>query len=410
MARPRVRVSVLNGGLQQQGPTSFGDSAVLVASPAAPAAGYGVAFLVKSKKQINTALSQVANAEVAAALRVFYDEAPEGTKLYVMCMAQTTTLATLMASANADKVLNAGAGAVRLLGAIKFPAGGYVPTITGGLDADVHAAVSAAQTLAEGWLAQNKPFRAIIEGYAYLNAASLQDYATATNDNVACFIGSVNGSTARATMLALGRAAKLQSHVNIGRVKSGSLNLADADVVRIGNTLVDQVASVDLDTIHEKRYMTFERNENAPGFIISDDVMLTSPTSDYSSLANGRVIDNAVRVAYRTYYRELKDDVDVDENGRIAIENEKALENAIELAIASQMPGQLSANQDGTPAVTAVVNPSPDEFPQLYEDNNIPTPNLNLLQTGSIYIFIRMRPKGYLRDISLFLGYSVDAA
>lgn len=406
MSRPKVFIGLTNGGLNLQAPAAFSDSVLLVSSPAAPAAGYGVAFLVKSKKQIETAFGQVGNETVAADLKTFFDEAPEGTKLYILAMAQATTLATLVATVNIEKPLSMAEGAARLVGVVKYPAGGYVPTIVNGFDQDVPAAVAAAQTIATTWLGYRKPFRVLIEGHAFTNAGAAASYATANNSNVGVVVGSINNSTARATILALGRAAKINPQENIGKVKLGSLAIGQTDVVRIGSTIVDQMASVDLDTLHEKRYITFEKNAIASGYVFNDDNMLVAPTSDYNNLRYGRVIDNGVRIAFSTYYRELKDDVDTDENGRLAIVEEKALENAIEQAIAQQMAGQLSTNADGSAAVQCLVNPDPAVYPQLYEDNGITSPNFNLLQTGTVYIFVRMRPKGCLKYINVFLGYT----
>jgi hypothetical protein len=410
MARPGVNISLLNGGLNLQPPSAFGDSVVLVASPAAPVAGYGVAFIVKSKKQVETAFAQAGNEPVVIALSAFYDEAPEGTKLYVLAMAQATPLATLVAAANAEKALNLAAGAARLVGAIKFPAGGYTPTTTDGFDVDVHNAATAAQTLANAWFAAKKPFRVLIEGYGFTNIAAAKDYSTASLRNVGIVVGSVDASTAWATMLALGRAARVAPQQNIGRIKTGSLAIADTLPVKIGNTVVEQVLSVDLDTLHEKRYIAFEKNATAPGYVWNDDSMLTDPTDDYNNLRHGRVIDNAVRIAYATYYLQLKDDVDVDVDGRLSTVVEKALQNSIEQAISQQMGEQLSANQDGTPAVQCLVNPDPEVLPQLYEDAGINNPNFNLLQSGTVYLFVRVRPKGCLQYINVYLGYSADVS
>jgi hypothetical protein len=409
MARPGVNITLTNGGLNLQAPGAFGDSAVLVASPAAPVAGYGTAFLVKSKKQVETAFGQAGNEAVVAAIGAFYDEAPEGTKLHVLAMAQATNLATLLAAANADKPLVLAAGSVRLMAVIKFPAVGYTPTITNGFDVDVHNATTAAQTISTNWLAQKKPLRILIEGWGFTNAGAALNYADQSKANVGIVVGSVDNSTAWATMLALGRAARAEPQQNIGRVKTGSLNIADNKVVRIGATVVDQMPSVDLDSLHEKRYITFEKNAVAPGYVWNDDIMLTAVTDDYGSLRNGRVADNAVRIAYATYYRELKDDVNVDEDGRLTPVEEKALEAAVERNIELQMGGQLSSNEDGTAAVECIVNPDPEVFANIYEDAGVSSPNFNLLSSGTVYLFVRMRPKGCLTYINVFVGFSAEA-
>lgn len=409
MPRPSVNINLTNGGLNIPAVSENGTSAVLIASPIAPVAGYGVPFLIKTIAQAEAALGQVGNEDVLAAITDgFFAEAPEGIKLYVMCMAPATNLATLVAAVNAEKVLNMGAGAIRMLALIKFPPGSYVPTITDGFDQDVHAAVTAGQTLANTWFGKKKPFRVLVEGYAFADAAAAKDYATAANRN--CFIvtANINDSTATAIMLALGRAAAMQPQQNIGRIRSGSLKIAETATVKIGEIAVDSMTSADLDTLYDKRYITIEKNQTDSGYVFTDDNALCDPTDDYNNLRYGRVVDNATRVTFSNYYQELKNDVDVETGGRLSLVVEKALESSIENAVENEMSGQLSKNADGTAAVQALVNPDPTQYAALYENAGISSPNFNLLQTGTVYIFVRMRPKGCLKFINVYLGYTAE--
>lgn len=406
--RPKVSISVSNGNLGLTGPAEFGTSVILVASPVAPVAGYSVPFEVRNKKQVSTAFAQAGNEAVVKAINDgFYGEAAEGTKVYILAMAETTTLATLLLPANANKALNMGVGEVRLLAAIKFPdTETYVPVITDGFDQDVHDAVTAAQSLSEAWFATKKPFRFLIEGFAFADAATAKDYATTENRNGGIVVGNIDGSTALATLLALGRVSKSQPQQNIGRIKTGSLEIAEAAVVNIGATLVEQMADSDLELLWDKRYITFERNETGSGYVFNDDNTLTSLEDDYNNLRYGRVIDNATRVAYKSYYRELKDDVDVDDNGRLAAVVEKALETAIETDIDNAMRPQLSKKKDGTADVECLVNPDPVQYAQLYIANDITDPNFNILQTNQVYLFIRLKPKGCLKYLDVYLGFT----
>lgn len=416
--RPSVSIGLSNGGLNILGPSDFGTAALIIASPAAPTAGYGVAFLIKSKAEVDAAFADVANADIKAALKeAFYGEAPEGTKLYILCMAQATPMATLAAAVNAEKALNMAVdaqgipGTVRLLAFCKQPSGSYVPTIAGGFDDDVANTVTAAQTLAAAWLGKKKPFRYFIQGFAYSGtAADATDYTLTTNRNGCIIVGTVKTNDAAggvfATLLALGRAAKSQPQQNIGRVKTGSLNISSASVVRIGATTIDAIADSELDALHTKGYITFEKNQIAAGYIFNDDRSLTAVTDDFNSLANGRVIDNAVRVAFNTYYKELKDDVEVDAGGRLAPVVEKALQAEIETQINQQMGSQLSTKDDGTADVTCLVNPDEEEFAALYLANNVADPNFNIFDGGNVYIFLSLRPKGSLKQINVFIGFT----
>lgn len=409
--RPSVNIGLMNGGLNILGPSDFGTAALVIATPAAPTAGYGVAFVIKSISDAKAAFADVANADVLKAItEAFYGEAPEGTKLYIVCMAAVTTLQTLASAANTELALSLADGAVRLVAFCKQPAGTYVPVITSGFDVDVHNAVTAAQTLAATWLGKKKPFRFFVQGFAYSGtAADALDYRTTANRNGHIVVGTVKTNDAAggvfATLLALGRASKVQPQQNIGRIKSGSLAINTAYPVRIGATLVNAVASSELDGLYDKGYITFEKNLIASGYVWNDDNSLTALTDDYNNLRNGRVVDNAVRIAFGAYYKELKEDVEVDAGGRVAPVVEKALEGEIETAINQQMGGQLSKKESGFADVTCLVNPDPVTYAPLYAQNNIVAPNFNIQSGGNIYIFLRMRPKGCLKQINVFLGF-----
>lgn len=407
---PSVNINITNGNLGIQPPSSNGVTVILVAAPAAPTAGYGVAFSVISLAQVKAAFAHADNAPVVEAFeKGFFAEASEGTKVYVLAMAPSTPLATLLAATNADKALILAGGEARLLAAIKFPPSGYVPTITDGFDEDVHDAVTAAQNLATAWASKNLGFRFFVEGFGATSSAEAKDYSTQANRNGAIVVAKVAGSSAIATLLAAGRASKVQPQENIGKIKTGSLNIAAADSVYItGTTKPENESDANINQWHTKRYITMVKNEIASGYVFADDITLTTPTDDYNNLRYGRVIDNAQRVAFAAYYEELKDDVEVDENGRLATVQEKALEQKIESAIDAAMRNQLSKKDDGTADVVCLVNPNATEYAALYAKNNV-TPNFNIIQSETVYLFVFLRPKGCLKYINVYLGLTATA-
>jgi hypothetical protein len=405
MARPKVTVVVTNDNLNIQGATSFGTTVIMVAAPVAPVAGYGVAFQVKSATEAQTAFAQVGNEKVVTAFNYFFAEAPVGTEVNVVAMAQTTTLQTLVATANIEKGLNAANGNARLIGVIKFPAGGYTPVTTNGFDADVHLAVADAQTIANTWTAKPKGFAVMIEGYGFTTVAAAKDYSTDSYRNVAVVVGKIEGETSYSTMIALGRAAKLQPQENIGKVKAGSLNIAASAAVTIAGTAPESVTSTDLDTLHSKRYITFEKNEEASGYVLSDDNMLCKPTDDFNNLRHVRIMNNITRVAYKTYYHELKDDVEVDDNGRLDSAIEKNLETMVESNIDGELREQLS-KKNGFANADCLVNPDPVKYASLYNKAGITSPNFNIIETSTVYLFILAQPKGCLKQIMAYCGFT----
>jgi hypothetical protein len=320
-------------------------------------------------------------------------------------------LTQLATAANADPALLLAKGQVRLLAIGKLPSIEFIPADDQGFDSDVHTAVSATQTLANNWFIKKQPFRFFIQGAAYSgNASEAKDYQEGNCRNGHIVVGTVktNDSAGElfALLLALGRAAKVPPNQNIGRVKTGSLSIDDSYTIKLGTIPVDNVPDSELDTLYEKQYITFEKNAIAPGYLFNDDNSLVSSTDDFNNLRNGRVIDNAVRIAFATYYRELKDDVDVVEGGRLSAVVEKALETEIETEIDKQIGSQLSTNSDGRADVVCIVNPDPGTFAALYAANSIDSPNLNLFNNGDVYLFVSMRPKGCIKHINVFLGFT----
>jgi hypothetical protein len=412
MARTSVNIGLTNGGLNITGPSEFGTSALIVSTPAAPTAGYNIPFVIKSKIDADKAFPQETNIDILNAIKEgFYGEAPAGTKLYIVCKPQVTTLTQLVNPSNVEPALLAAGGQIRLVAFGKLPDKNIAVINTEGFDSDVHTAVSDAQTLANTWFNKKQPFRFFIQGSAYSgNSAEAKDYQLTNYRNGHIVVGTVKTNDVAgelfALMIALGRVARIDPNVNIGRVKTGSLLIDDTYEVYIGQILVDNVPDSDLDTLYEKRYITFEKNAIATGYLFNDDNSLVTPTDDFNNLRNGRVIDNAVRIAFATYYKELKDDVDVVEGGRLSPVVEKALETQIEVDINQQIGSQLSQNSDGRADVICLVNPDPVTFAALYSQNGIDNPNLNLFSNGNVYLFVSMRPKGCIKHINVFLGFT----
>lgn len=408
--RPNITIALQNGNLGLTGPSENGISVLIVAAPVAPTSGYGVAKLIRTKAEASLEYVQSGNADVLEAINEgFFAEAAEGTKLYCVAFAQATTLTDMADEANAGIGLEAAGGTARLLALMKFPSPGYTPTITNGMDADVHTAATALQALSETWLAKKKPFRFIIPAFAYTNATDAKDYSAQALRNGSIVIGKIGTNHGQALTTVLGRLAKISPQRNAGRVKEGSLNIPTTENVTIAGVAPDFVDESALDTLHTKRYITFEKNQIAAGYILNDDNTLVATADDYNNLRNGRVIDNAVRVAYASYYEELKDDVEVDENGFLDKVVEKALETKIQTAIDKQMRGQLNTRKDGSSDVACLVNPDTEEYAALYAKNNISSPNLNIIQSETIYLFIFLKPKGCIKYINVYLGLTATS-
>lgn len=406
MGNPKVSIVLSQSNLGLLPADASGVMGLIAAIPAANASGYGVPVVIKSKAQAIAELNNTLNAGILAAIvNGFFGEVSEGAPLYCVFVANTTSLSAMADSSNSyvANLVNASTKTIRAIAIVKYPAGSYTPTITAGFDEDVDAAVTKATAQAAIALSAYKPIEFIIQGYGFTNATDAKDYSTTTNPNVHVVVASEDGDSVIPVLRAIGRKASDRPSRNIGRVQGGSLNIADGVAIALGATALATMLPADLDTLHDKRYITYIVNENAPGYIFNDDVSLVIATSDYSNWANNAVIGEAVRTAYATYYKTLKDDVDVDQTtGRIGVAVEKNLEQDIIDAINTALSSSISG-------VDAKVNPDIVKYAALYANADITNPNLNLTASGKIYVFLTIVPKGYIKNVTVALGFGLTA-
>jgi len=406
MGNPKVSVLLSNSNLNIKPADLSGVMGIIAAIPVANTSGYGVPVLIKSKIDAAVELADPDNAGILAAIQNgFFGEVLEGAPLYCIFVANTTSLSAMADTDNpyVSNLKNFSGKTLRAIAFVEYPAGTYVPTITNGFDEDVHAAVIKAQLQATAALQAYKPIEMLIQGYGATTAAAAKDYSTLANNNVHIVVAAEAGDTVIPVLRALGKKAAGRPSRNIGRVLSGSLNIVDGTVINIGTNLLATIDPTNLDTYHDKGYITYVVNENAAGYIFNDDVSLCNPTSDYSTWANNAVIGEAMRIAFTNYYQTLKDDVDVDPTtGRIDTSVEKNLEQSI----IDKINAGLSSSISG---VDVKVNPDTTQYAALYSAASIDNPNLNLTSGGKIYVFLTGTPKGYIKSVTVALGFGLSA-
>lgn len=321
------------------------------------------------------------------AIKEFYTEAQTGSKLWIIVISQAVNMATALDSAEnyATLLLNAAGGGIRMLTMVRNPAGGYTPTVTAGLDADVANAITKAQALAVAYTAQYKPIRVILPAYGYTGVAGdLVDLKQRTDNRVAVLLGDTAAGVNAAVGVLLGRLASVPVQRNPGRVKNGSLPITAAYIA--SETV--EVAGGDVAIIHDKGFVTLRKHIGFSGYYFSDDPTATAATDDYSSLARGRIIDKAIYLAYRTYVNELLDEIRINpDNGRLQLAQAKYLQQTVETAINNTMT---AANE--IVSVAAQVDPLQ-----------------NVLSTSKICIELRIVPFGYAREIKITLGFTNPA-
>ena len=313
----------------------------------------------------------------------FYNIAGTGAPLWLMLVSDATTM-TQMAdkTENYAKKLIEDAKNIRVLGLLKKATG--TETITNGLDADVQTAVVKAQELAEHFAAKYYPFRVIISGNRFNGSQQdLFDFKTSEYRNVNVLIANDDAESEASIGLNLGRQVAIPSQRRQSRVKDGAIIPLQAYFT---NGEKVETLQDSWDAIDEKRYTFFRNFSNRSGYFFTGDKTLTSSADDFSTLAPGFVMDEAVLIAYDALVEELSDEVPVDANGKIHPAIIKAWQGTIETSISSQMvaTGKISG-------ISAFI----DE-------------NQSVLQTDKIEVSIKILPVGYADYIEVNIGFTTN--
>lgn len=391
---PGVKINFENGKLGLVNPSADGllgicCTGVVVASSFALNTAYS---LTAYSDLATLGVTADNNPSVEKIIKEFYNEAPEGTTVWLMAFPDTTKLSEIVdkTKTNAVKLINAANGKLRGLIVSRTPDASYTPTVTAGLDSDVATAITNAQALGE-WAATTKyaPIFTIIEGYDYSGTSSdLTDLTDGTTDNrVSVMIGDTVASSKQAAVGVLaGRLASIPVQRNIGRVKNGPLNITTGYIGSLAAEAADAAG------INDKGYITFRTFVGRAGYFFNDDFTATASTDDYSHLTARRTVDKAARICYDTLLDELLDDVPVNSDGTLQAPLVKSWQSKVENAISQSMTanGELSAD---------VTDPN-DRGVTCYID-----PTQNIVSTSKVVVTVSVRPFGYPRYIDVDLGF-----
>lgn len=393
---PRVKIFFENGTLGSTAPSDDGvvglvTTGVVVAGKFALATAYLITKLEGLVALGITSDEADANAHIYKAVKEFYDEAPDGTKLWLMAFADTVTLTDMMdeTKAYAKTLIDSAKGAINLLFAVKKDAVGYTATILDGLDADVYGAMTKAQGLAVT-ITNDKfaPFFVLLPGRHYTGIASnLRNLAEGENNRVAILIGdTVTSSKDACVGLLAGRIAAIPVQRSVARVKSGVIA---ADNLFIGSKAAE---NGDPDVIHDSGFITPRTLVGKAGYLWSDDKLATKETDDYALIPRRRVIDKAYRIAYKTIIEELGDEVPTAIDGTMPASIIKSIQNKVETAIENDMTANGNLGNDpGNPSDTGV---------ECFIDHT-----QNIISTKRLNVRLRVKPHGYNKYIDLYLGF-----
>ncbi|MAG88811.1 MAG: hypothetical protein CMB97_15885, partial [Flavobacteriaceae bacterium] len=121
-------------------------------------------------------------------------------------------------------------------------------------------------------------------------------------------------------------------------------------------------------------------------YYFTDDKTLCKSDSDFSSLARGLVMDEAVLVANNSLTEELSDEIPVDGNGNIHPAIIKSWQSNVENDLINLMVNALKLN-----GAEAFIDTNQD-----------------ILTTDTLAITLRLQPVGYAKQIEVKIGYTTN--
>lgn len=402
MGLPNIDIKLGNGQIGSVLPNEDRTSGVI--SGAAAVAGkfeLGKAYTVKGMVDVANLgiIASIDNAKLYKFCKEFYEEAGEGTELWIFGVAKSTKLSdwftpdATTGNVPAQEILNASKEKIRRLYALHNPEGTFAPTIEDGLHNDVWLTMQKAQLFAENYTKQKySPIRIAIEGVGFDgDKVALETLETKAYNRISVLIGDTAPKTGTVTNygaalgVMAGRMAAYPIHNNIGKVKNGSLKPL---TMYIGDTPVELY---DTAALHDKCYITFRTHPKKAGYYFSDDRQACAVTDDYSSNARGDVIDKAYILTYLVQVEELLDESWINDNGTPDAIWAKDLEGRIESYILANMGDQLQYRIG-------------DESPvKVYIDTA-----QNVATTSKLKTIIKVKPWGYIRQMETELSYTLS--
>lgn len=278
----------------------------------------------------------------------FYRMAGDGTKLYLMVVAQSVLPGALLTDANAQyakKLVAAANGDIRTLAIAFNPEAEYEEVAVDGINGDITAAIPNAQAFAQWAYDSDRPLQVILEGRAYsgdaAGAGDLRAIDAGAGEilqgtKVSVVIGQDFDFAATMAGLqqkyaavgtALGTLASIDMNQNIGEVET--LDLSDAvhsKFLHAGlsdhTTIEDDEA--DLDTLDTKGYIFPIRYAGISGYrwngdhVCAPQIVDADGVMNESSISLGRTSDESVRALRLALLPKVKTVQPVDqETGKL---------------------------------------------------------------------------------------------
>lgn len=328
MARSKIPVTKRQGGLGRRAQNTDNVLGFLMSGVAVSGgAQLNTVYKLRSIRDaenlgLNLAYDTTNNVLVYRRLLRIYTRNPSA-EVHLQLVAQARTLTQMLdiaySTTFAKNMLRDAGGRIKYLGVARNPATGYTPTLSGGLDADVLAAIPKAQGLYDSEAAEFRFCQIVIEGRSFNGSVgSATDLRGLGHENVSVFIG--QDPVIRASHADHAGYAAVEDFLGCLSVAAVSQNVGEnnRDLFNIQNvaagfysgnteitkcvglssdTLLSGYVEQDLATLDEKGYIFIEPVTGLAGLYINDTHTCTAIESDYAYVENNAVIDKAITLA-----------------------------------------------------------------------------------------------------------------
>lgn len=384
---PNVNIAIKDGALQRTTATDDGVAAMVLTGIAATGLGLNTPWRIFSLQEAEALGITLATHPYAyTQIKDFYDQTLSGAELWIILISEATTADAVFTASSGpmDKLLNAAGGRVTIAATGMGRATNYVPTPTGILDFNISTVAALAQTLANAYAARFAYVRMVIDGTYLINPLTGVTSIKGLGQNVSVFLGATEtGKRVSSIGRFLGRLAAIPVHQSVARVKTG---IFSANGFLTSGLALSAYSEGQLGSLHDAGYMVLRSYMGLAGAYVSDDITLAAADSDFSSIAHGRVMDKAARLAYQAYVNELHDTVELTSEGLLAPNTVSYLEDVMNRRLRQRMIAEGNCSD-----ATTYVDPSQ-----------------KILETDSLTVNVAILPLGTLKWINVQLGFTTQ--
>lgn len=399
---PDVQISLGEGGLGRTDLNKDGISGFILQGVATSQLALDTSVLLLSPKDavalgLDAAYDDANSVLVYYHISEFFRLSPSG-QLWIRLVANTVSLADMVDKNNphAQQLLIDANGDINTLSGIMNPATSYTPANSGGLDADVLAAVAKAQQLADSEFALHRPVFIVIEGRGFNGtAAAATDLRALASKNVCVVIAQdltiASAKPIYATHAAVGTLAGAISAARVSECIGwiqffNILSAADSRFLSPGlssNLGLSAYNDADLSALNDKGFIFGRRLVGNSGVYFNNSHTCTLITSDYAYIENTRTINKAVREVYKALQPRINSPLKVGAGGKLAPEVIKGFES-----LCNRPLDIMKSNEEASDGATWI------------------DPNQNVLQSSKLKVRIRIIPIGKASFIEVEIGFS----